>query len=75
MGLIASLIMEKKVGHRWENIGDILSGNSAGQLDYHTIPHNRLIVAHLLGADTLWAALVVLTARLTIEPVEEGNRE
>jgi cytochrome c oxidase assembly protein subunit 15 len=25
-------------------------------------------VAHLLGADTLWAALVVLTARLTLEP-------
>ena len=50
MGLIASLIMEKKVGRRWENTGDILSGNSAGQLDYHTIPHNRLIVAHLLGA-------------------------
>ena len=27
-------------------------------------------VAHLLGADTLWAALVVLTARMTLEPVE-----
>jgi len=27
-------------------------------------------VAHLLGADTLWAALVVLTARLTLEPVK-----
>ncbi len=32
-------------------------------------------VAHLLGADTLWAALVVLTARLTLEPLEAGNRE
>jgi cytochrome c oxidase assembly protein subunit 15 len=32
-------------------------------------------VAHLLGADTLWVALVVLTARLTLEPVEVGNRE
>ena len=32
---------------------------------------------HLLGADTLWAALVVLTARLTLEPVKQGigNRE
>jgi cytochrome c oxidase assembly protein subunit 15 len=30
-------------------------------------------VAHLLGADTLWAALVVLTARLTLEPVEPGT--
>ncbi len=27
-------------------------------------------VAHLLGADALWAALVVLTARLTLEPRE-----
>ena len=34
-------------------------------------------VAHLLGADTLWVALVVLTARLTLEPVKQGigNRE
>jgi cytochrome c oxidase assembly protein subunit 15 len=27
-------------------------------------------VAHLLGADALWVALVVLTARLTLEPVK-----
>ena len=37
-------------------------------------------VAHLLAADSLWAALVVLTARLTIQPMEAGaqgigNRE
>jgi cytochrome c oxidase assembly protein subunit 15 len=30
--------------------------------------------AHLLGADTLWATLVVLTARLTIEPIEAANK-
>jgi cytochrome c oxidase assembly protein subunit 15 len=29
-----------------------------------------LQVAHLLGADALWSALVVLTARLTLEPAE-----
>jgi len=29
-----------------------------------------LQVAHLLGADSLWAALVVLTARLTLQPRE-----
>ncbi len=29
-----------------------------------------LQVLHLLGADALWSALVVLTARLTLEPVE-----
>lgn len=27
-------------------------------------------IAHLLGADVLWAALVVLTARLTLQPIE-----
>jgi hypothetical protein len=27
-------------------------------------------VAHLLAADTLWIALVVLTARLTLQPRE-----
>ncbi len=31
-----------------------------------------LQVVHLLGADCLWAALIVLTARLTLEPVEQG---
>jgi cytochrome c oxidase assembly protein subunit 15 len=29
-----------------------------------------LQVAHLLGADALWSALIVLTARLTLEPTE-----
>jgi len=32
-----------------------------------------LQVAHLLAADTLWVALVVLTARLTMEPKEQGS--
>lgn len=30
-----------------------------------------LQVVHLLGADSLWAALIVLTARLTLEPTAE----
>jgi cytochrome c oxidase assembly protein subunit 15 len=32
-----------------------------------------LQVAHLLGADLLWAALVILTARITIQPIEQGS--
>jgi cytochrome c oxidase assembly protein subunit 15 len=32
-----------------------------------------LQIAHLLGADALWAALVVLTARLTLQPKEQGS--
>jgi cytochrome c oxidase assembly protein subunit 15 len=34
-----------------------------------------LQIAHLLGADVLWSALVVLTARLTLQPVEAGLKE
>jgi cytochrome c oxidase assembly protein subunit 15 len=30
-----------------------------------------LQIAHLLGADALWAALIVLTARLTLQPAKE----
>jgi cytochrome c oxidase assembly protein subunit 15 len=33
-----------------------------------------LQIVHLLGADVLWAALVVLTARLTLEPVKAGTK-
>lgn len=49
-----------------------------GVLDVVLLAPLWLQVAHLLGADVLWAALVVLTARLTLEPVERqgtGIRE
>jgi len=46
-----------------------------GLLDVILLAPLWVQVAHLLAADTLWAALVVLTARLTLEPVEAGNRE
>jgi cytochrome c oxidase assembly protein subunit 15 len=41
-----------------------------GLLDVILLAPLWVQVAHLLAADTLWAALVVLTARLTIEPRE-----
>jgi cytochrome c oxidase assembly protein subunit 15 len=41
-----------------------------GVLDVVLLAPTWLQIAHLLGADVLWAALVVLTARLTLEPVE-----
>lgn len=41
-----------------------------GVLDVVLLAPLWLQVAHLLGADALWAALVVLTARLTLEPAE-----
>ncbi len=39
-----------------------------GVLDVVLLAPMWLQIAHLLGADALWAALVVLTARLTLQP-------
>jgi cytochrome c oxidase assembly protein subunit 15 len=44
-----------------------------GLLDVILLAPLWVQVAHLLAADTLWAALVVLTARLTLEPIEAGS--
>ena len=41
-----------------------------GLLDVILLAPLWVQVAHLLAADTLWAALVVLTARLTLQPVD-----
>jgi heme a synthase len=48
-----------------------------GVVDVMLLAPVWLQVAHLLGADALWIGLVVLTARLTLEPKEQGigNRE
>jgi cytochrome c oxidase assembly protein subunit 15 len=48
-----------------------------GVLDVAFLAPVWLQIAHLLGADVLWAALVVLAARLVLEPLElgTGNRE
>src|SRR5271169_2739931 len=44
-----------------------------GVLDVVLLAPVWLQVAHLLGADVLWAALVVLAARVTLEPVAQGT--
>ncbi|HEV2485456.1 MAG TPA: COX15/CtaA family protein [Terracidiphilus sp.] len=41
-----------------------------GVMDVFMLAPLWLQVTHLLGADVLWVALVVLTARLTLQPVE-----
>lgn len=41
-----------------------------GLLDVVMLAPVWMQVLHLLGADALWAALVVLTARLTLQPIE-----
>lgn len=43
-----------------------------GVLDVLLLAPLWLQVSHLLAADTLWASLVVLTARLTLQPREES---
>ncbi len=44
-----------------------------GVLDVTLLAPVWLQIIHLLGADVLWAALVVLTARLTLEPKEAAG--
>jgi cytochrome c oxidase assembly protein subunit 15 len=44
-----------------------------GVLDVVMLAPVWLQIAHLLGADILWAALVVLTARLTLQPTEASD--
>lgn len=46
-----------------------------GVLDVFLLAPVWLQIAHLLGADVLWAALVVLTARLTLVPAEQQTIE
>ncbi len=43
-----------------------------GLMDVVLLAPTWLQIVHLLGADVLWAALVVLTARVTLEPIEQG---
>jgi cytochrome c oxidase assembly protein subunit 15 len=65
-----------KGGH-WDNRGLsalvlllLAAVYTLGLLDMLLLAPVWVQVAHLLAADTLWAALVVLTARLTLEPEE-----
>jgi heme a synthase len=44
-----------------------------GVMDVVLLAPVWLQTAHLLGADALWAALIVLTARLTLEPARQRS--
>lgn len=74
--LIWLLVRASRAKGHWDNRG--LSGlillllaaqYVLGVLDVVLLAPTWLQIAHLLGADVLWAALVVLTARITLEPV------
>jgi cytochrome c oxidase assembly protein subunit 15 len=66
----------KGTGH-WDNRGLsalvlllLATVYTLGVLDVVLLAPLWVQVAHLLAADTLWAAMVVLTARLTLQPRE-----
>jgi cytochrome c oxidase assembly protein subunit 15 len=53
-------------------LGLVTAACGLGALDVLLLAPVWMQVAHLAAADSLWAALVVLAARLTLEPIE-GN--
>ena len=80
--LIWILVRSAKKSRHWDNRGLsalvlvlLAMQYVLGLLDVVLLAPVWLQVAHLLGADVLWAALVVLTARLTMVPGNAGNRE
>ena len=79
--LIWLLVRAAQRSSRWDNRGlsalvlILLAAQYAlGVLDVVFLAPVWLQIAHLLGADVFWAALVVLAARVTLEPVEEEKR-
>jgi cytochrome c oxidase assembly protein subunit 15 len=79
--LIWLLLHAVRRGTHWDNRG--LSAlvllllaivYTLGLLDVILLAPLWIQVAHLLAADTLWTALVVLTARLTLQPREVESR-
>ena len=75
--LVWLLMRARKRTANWDNRGlsalvlALLAAQYVlGFLDVVLLAPTWLQIAHLLGADVLWAALVVLTARLTLEPVK-----
>lgn len=78
--LVWLLIRAARRGGAWDNRGlsALVAGLLAvqyvlGVIDVWLLAPVWMQVVHLLGADALWTALVVLTARVTLEPVDEGK--
>jgi len=74
--LIWLLIRAARRGGPWDNrklsglvVGLLAAQYLLGALDVWLLAPVWMQVVHLLGADLLWSALVVLTARLTLLPV------
>jgi len=74
--LIWVLIRASRRGGPWDNrslsalvVGLLALQYVLGALDVWLLAPIWMQVVHLLGADLLWSALVVLTARLTLQPI------
>ena len=74
--LIWLLIRASRRGGPWDNrslsalvVGLLAAQYVLGALDVWLLAPVWMQVVHLLGADALWTALVVLTARLTLLPI------
>jgi cytochrome c oxidase assembly protein subunit 15 len=74
--LIWLLVRAAPRTEHWDNRGLsalvlilLVAQYALGVLDVVLLAPIWLQLTHLLGADLLWAALVVLTARLTLEPI------
>ncbi len=79
--LIWLLVRAAQRSMHWDNRGlsalvlILLAAQYAlGVLDVAFLAPVWLQIAHLLGADLLWVALVVLAARLTLEPADAEER-
>lgn len=75
--LIWLLIRAARRSSPWDNrrlsalvVGLLVVQYVLGALDVWLLAPVWMQVAHLLGADALWTALVVLTARLTLLPIQ-----
>lgn len=75
--LIWLLIRAARRGGPWDNrglstlvVGLLVLQYVLGALDVWLLAPVWMQVVHLLGADVLWSALVVLTVRLTLQPAK-----
>ena len=78
--LIWLLVRAAQRGNPWDNrrlsalvLFLLATVYSLGILDVVLLAPLWIQVAHLLAADTLWASLVVLTARVTLLPRNSGQ--
>jgi cytochrome c oxidase assembly protein subunit 15 len=79
--LIWLLIRAARRSGPWDNrklsavvVGLLAVQYVLGALDVWLLAPVWMQVVHLLGADVLWSALVVLTARLTLLPVRSSSQ-